>query len=83
MFEGIARWWDGVELWLTQLPFVLQFPLMMALMLPICLFAARFIDRVVDRTSARITPDEEAEPPVGALPTDVREPQKLHVGGGS
>jgi hypothetical protein len=80
VFEGIARWWDGVELWLTQLPFALQFPLMMALMLPLCLFAARLIDRVVDRTSARITPEE---PPVGTLPTDVREPEELHVGGGS
>ncbi|HEX6346671.1 hypothetical protein [Umezawaea sp.] len=83
MLEGIAQWWDGVELWLTQLPFVLQFPLMMGLMLPLCLVVARLIDRAVDRASARVTPNKDAEPPVGALPTDVREPHTLHLGGGS
>ncbi|PRY36164.1 hypothetical protein [Umezawaea tangerina] len=83
MPDAIAQWWDGVELWLTQLPFVLQFPMMMAVMLPICLFAARLIDRVVDRTTARVTPHKDAEPPVGTLPTDIREPHPLRPGGGS
>ncbi|ACU35178.1 hypothetical protein KCV87_14310 [Actinosynnema pretiosum subsp. pretiosum] len=73
--ESIARWWDGVELWLAQLPFFLQFPLVMAVLLPAALGVARFIDRVVDEASARLSGDPEAEPPVGALPTDVREPR--------
>jgi hypothetical protein len=68
--DGIAGWWDGVELWLTQLPFALQFPLMMAIMLPTCLGVARLIDRVVDRTSAK--------DPVEPVP--VEEPEKVSVG---
>lgn len=76
MLDGIAGWWDGVELWLTQLPFALQFPLMMAVLLPICLGVARLIDRVVDRPSAV---DEQVEP----LPDAVEEPEKVHAGGSS
>jgi len=64
--EAIAKWWDGVELWLAQLPFPLQFALLMGVLLPLCLGAARLIDRVVDNVSSRFNPapplDTTAEP---------------------
>ncbi|GAA3857970.1 hypothetical protein GCM10022243_24530 [Saccharothrix violaceirubra] len=54
--ETFAKWWDGVELWLAQLPFPFQFALVMAVLLPAALGMARLIDRVVDDASARINP---------------------------
>ncbi|GGP42392.1 hypothetical protein [Saccharothrix coeruleofusca] len=80
MLDGIAQWWDGVELWLAQLAFPFQFALVMAVLLPACLGVARFIDRVVDDASARISGDPQAEPPVGASPEDVREPRQADAG---
>jgi hypothetical protein len=79
VLDGFAQWWDGVELWLTQLPFALQFSLVIAFLLPLCLGVARLIDRVVDWGTSRVTPDEQAEPPVGALAEDLEEPDKVDV----
>ncbi|MGH3751585.1 MAG: hypothetical protein ACRDRP_02640 [Pseudonocardiaceae bacterium] len=45
-WEAAIRWWDGVELWLTQLGFVVQVVLLMLVLLPVCWWAARVIDRV-------------------------------------
>ncbi|MBB5957774.1 hypothetical protein FHS29_004369 [Saccharothrix tamanrassetensis] len=56
MPEAIAQWWDGVELWLAQLPFPFQFALVMGVLLPLCLGAARLIDRLVDNVSSRFNP---------------------------
>ncbi|MEU5690503.1 hypothetical protein [Actinosynnema sp. NPDC020468] len=56
MPEAVAQWWDGVELWLAQLPFPFQFGLLMCVLLPLALGVARLIDRVVDDASARINP---------------------------
>ncbi|WP_121011098.1 hypothetical protein [Saccharothrix australiensis] len=70
--EAIAQWWDGVELWLAQLPFPFQFALLMAVLLPLCLGAARLIDRLVDNVSSRFNP---------APPLDVpAEPDKVDAG---
>lgn len=41
------RWWDGVELWLTQLGLALQVALLMPVLLPVCWGAARALDRAV------------------------------------
>ncbi|MBW4720884.1 hypothetical protein KZQ38_27215 [Saccharothrix sp. SC076] len=64
--DAIAQWWDGVELWLAQLPFPFQFALLMVVLLPLSLGAARLIDRVVDNASSRFNPvppvDPSAEP---------------------
>jgi hypothetical protein len=64
VLEWLADWWDGVELWLTQLPFPIQFALVMVVLLPICLGIALLIDRVVDRLSARFSRARDAEPPL-------------------
>ncbi|WP_016698634.1 hypothetical protein [Actinoalloteichus spitiensis] len=54
MFSALVSWWDGVELWMAQLPFVLQFVLVMAVLLPLAWLAAFVIDRGVDGVSARL-----------------------------
>ena len=50
-WEALLRWWDGVELWLTQLWFPLQLALLVVVLLPSCWWAARLIDRTVDVVS--------------------------------
>jgi hypothetical protein len=45
-WEAAIRWWDSVELWLTQLQLALQVALLMLVLLPVCWWAARVIDRV-------------------------------------
>ncbi|KAA2266092.1 hypothetical protein F0L68_02945 [Solihabitans fulvus] len=72
MFTWLADWWDGVELWLAQQPFAIEFALVMVVLLPLCLGLARLIDRVVDRVSARLT---------GVR--DVAEPDPVEPGGTS
>ena len=54
VWEGVIRWWDGVELWLTQLWLPLQVALLMAVLLPACWWAARLIDHGVDTASDRL-----------------------------
>jgi len=44
----VSNWWDDVELWVTQLPFALQFAVVMAVLLPLCVVVAWLIDRAVD-----------------------------------
>ena len=46
--DWLWQWWDGVELWLVQLPVAVQFPVVMVVVLPLCLGVAGLIDRVVD-----------------------------------
>jgi hypothetical protein len=46
-WDAVARWWDGVELWLTQLGLALQVALLMLVLLPVCWWAARGLDRAV------------------------------------
>ena len=46
--DWLVQWWDGVELWVVQLPVAVQFPVVMVVVLPMCLGVARLIDRVVD-----------------------------------
>lgn len=52
-WDAAIRWWDGVELWLTQLWLPLQFGLLMLVLLPVCWWAARMIDRGVDLSFER------------------------------
>lgn len=47
MFSGLADWWDGVELWLAQAWFPVQFVLVMVVVIPLCLAAAWALDRFV------------------------------------
>ena len=46
-WDAVARWWDGVELWLTQLGLALQVALLMLVLLPACWWAARALDWAV------------------------------------
>ncbi|MEU8633436.1 hypothetical protein AB0C38_14790 [Amycolatopsis sp. NPDC048633] len=47
MFNGLADWWDGVELWLAQAWFPVQFVLVMVAVVPLCLAAAWVLDKLV------------------------------------
>lgn len=63
-WEAVIRWWDGVELWLTQQWLPLQVALLMVVLLPTCWWVALLIDRGVDVTSEwlrRRTRAEDAE----------------------
>ncbi|GGC72063.1 hypothetical protein IEU95_14540 [Hoyosella rhizosphaerae] len=48
--EALARWWDGVELWIAGLPFVPQALLVVAVMVPVCFGLASVLDRVLGAT---------------------------------
>lgn len=45
--ESIARWWDGVELWVTGLAFVPQAIVVMLVVVPAAFGLARVFDRVL------------------------------------
>jgi hypothetical protein len=51
----LADWWDGLELWVTQLWFPFQVALVIVVLLPACWWAALLIDRGVDRVSAVVS----------------------------
>ncbi|HEX5401062.1 MAG TPA: hypothetical protein VFX16_02030 [Pseudonocardiaceae bacterium] len=51
MFLWLANWWDGVDLWLSQLAFPFQFAVVIAVLAPFCVGVAWLVDRVVDRAS--------------------------------
>jgi hypothetical protein len=52
VLRAVATWWDGVELWLTQLDFTVQVVLVVAVVGPLCWGAAAVIDTVVERSVA-------------------------------
>ncbi|PRX47239.1 hypothetical protein B0I33_106340 [Prauserella shujinwangii] len=54
MFDGVSSWWDGIELWLAQQWFPVQFVLVMAVLVPLCLLLAWVIRRVVDLVAALV-----------------------------
>lgn len=54
MFNGLADWWDGVELWLAQAWFPVQFVLVMVVVVPLCLAAAWVLDKVVGLFARRL-----------------------------
>nr|WP_245857061.1 hypothetical protein [Actinoalloteichus hoggarensis] len=67
--SSVTGWWDGVELWLVQSPFVLQFVLVLVILAPLCWLAAFLIDRGVDRFFAFFARRSGRTP----QPDDVRE----------
>lgn len=46
---GFLNWWDGVELWLSGLPFVLQALGVMPIVLSLAYFTAALLDAVLGR----------------------------------
>lgn len=53
--QWLADWWDGVELWITQLWFPFQVALVIVVLLPLCWAVAVLIDNGVDRVSAALS----------------------------
>jgi hypothetical protein len=49
------EWWDGVELWLVQLPYPLAVTLVLAVLLPACWALVRLVDRGIDVVFAKLT----------------------------
>jgi DUF1009 family protein len=47
--NGFLSWWDGVELWLTGLPFVAQTVVVIPVVLVIAYLAAAGLDAALDR----------------------------------
>ena len=62
--EWLIERWDGVELWLVQLPYPLLVTLVLAVLLPLCWGLARLVDRGIDEAGAKLTRVKDAEPPV-------------------
>lgn len=62
--DWLVQWWDGVELWVVQLPVAVQFPVVMIVVLPLCLGVARLIDRVADwgANNPASVPEPDPEP---------------------
>lgn len=66
MFLWLANWWDGVDLWLSQLAFPFQFAIVIVVLAPVCFGVAVLVDRVVDLVGHRIT--GRRHEPVGREP---------------
>jgi hypothetical protein len=49
--QWLVDWWDGFELWITQLWFPFQVALIIITLLPLCWATARLIDNAVDRVA--------------------------------
>ncbi|OBS03251.1 hypothetical protein BHQ23_24060 [Mycobacterium gordonae] len=47
--NGFLSWWDGVELWLSGLPFVLQALAVMPVVLALAYLAATVLDGLLGR----------------------------------
>lgn len=62
---AVARWWDGVELWLTGLSFPLQVVIVLAVLLPLAALAARALDLVATAVAGRPVGEVDAEPVPG------------------
>ncbi|RCW40819.1 hypothetical protein DFQ14_110148 [Halopolyspora algeriensis] len=76
--EWLIAWWDGLELWLVQLPYPLLVTLMLVVLLPLCWGVARVLDRGIDEVSARVTRVRGAQPPPGRQdpPGERRDPHE-------
>jgi hypothetical protein len=61
VFLWLANWWDGVDLWLSQLAFPFQFAIVIVVLAPVCFGVAVLVDRVVDLFGHR-TADRRDEP---------------------
>lgn len=60
----MLEWWDGVELWLVQLPYPFAVTVVLVVLLPVCWGLARLVDRGIDELAAKLTRVRDAEPPV-------------------
>jgi len=49
LVDGLLNWWDGIELWLSGLAFVLQALLMMPIALALAYVTAVLLDRLLGK----------------------------------
>ena len=47
--DGFLNWWDGNELWLSGLPFVLQAMVVMPVVLVVAYITASFLDGLLGK----------------------------------
>jgi hypothetical protein len=47
--NGFLNWWDGNELWISGLPFVLQAMVVMPVVLAVAYFTAVLLDAVLSK----------------------------------
>lgn len=66
MFNGLADWWDGAELWLAQQWFPVQFVLVMVVLVPVCLGVAWLIDKLVDVVAGLFSAARDSDRPSGS-----------------
>ncbi|WP_026919261.1 hypothetical protein [Gordonia shandongensis] len=52
--DGLLSWWDGVEEWLTGLPFIPQLVVTALVLVPLCTLVAAGINYLVGRLFSRI-----------------------------
>lgn len=62
--EAIGRWWDGVELWVTGLPFALQALVVMVVLVPLCALVATGADVAMSKIFALFGRGDEPGTPV-------------------
>ena len=74
-WDAVAQWWDGVELWLTQLGLALQVALLMLVLLPACWWVARALDRCVGLIFERLSHRYAADTEYAANTEHAREPR--------
>ena len=70
MLRAVAGWWDGIELWLTQLPFAFQVVLVVGVVAPVCWVLAALIDTLVERSVAARLGAVERRAQAGGAGTD-------------
>jgi hypothetical protein len=49
LVDGLLNWWDGIELWLSGLAFVLQALLVMPIALALAYVTAVLLDRLLGK----------------------------------
>ncbi|OZE96245.1 hypothetical protein CH292_18820 [Rhodococcus sp. 14-2470-1a] len=59
--HAVATWWDGIELWITGLPFVPQSLVVLLVLVPAALGLARVFDRVLAVVLHALGRDARAE----------------------
>ena len=65
MLEWLVEWWDGVELWLVQLPYPPLVTLVLAVLLPAAWLVAGVLNRVIDSAVASLFGKRSTDPPLG------------------
>ena len=78
VLRAVAGWWDGIELWLTQLPFAFQVVLVVGVVAPVCWVLAAVIDTLVERSvAARLGAVERRSQAARADAADAEDPDAV------